>query len=237
MGRLRRVHVAVLDYALARPRRLTAALTALGLEPRITETPLMAAGADVLVVPDGDDADEGLARGISSGVLDVIAAHVEAGRPLLATGLGVHFLLEGRTHQEMPPGLGLFRAQVQRFDPRLTDESERPLLTPHAGPSLVVGLDRHPVLAPLVPKGQPGVWMTFRHRLCAPSRIPQADVAVCHHGVPFAGAIWRDRILAVQFLPEHSGRNGIDMLRLWAASWGGGSGSGSPGSSSARSGS
>ncbi len=217
----------MLDYALARPRRLMAALTAVGLDPRLTESPLMAKGADVLVVPDGDDADEGLSRGISAGVLDAIASQVDGGRPVLAVGLAVHFLLEGRTHPEMPSGLGLFRAQVQRFDPRLTDEGERPLLTPHAGPSLVVGLDRHPFLSSLVPKGEPGIWMTFRHRLCAPSRIPQADVAVCHHGVPFAGAIWRDRILAVQFLPEHSGRNGIDLLRLWAASWGGGSGSGS----------
>lgn len=217
------VHVAVLDYALARPRRLMAALTSVGLEPRLTESPLMAKGADVLVVPDGDDAQDALAKGVSSGVssgvFDAIASHVETGRPLLAVGLAMHFLLEGRTHAEMPPGLGVFRAQVQSFDPRLTDEGERPLLTPHAGPSLVVGFDRHATLAPLVPKGQAGVWMTFRHRLCAPSRIPQADVAVCHHGVPFAGAIWRDQVLAVQFLPEHSGRNGIDLLRLVAARW------------------
>lgn len=214
------MHVAVLDYALARPRRLLAALTAIGLEPKLTESPLQAKGADVLIVPDGDDADDALQRGISNGVLDAIANHVETGRPLLAVGLAVHFLLEGRTHAEMPSGLGVFRAQVQRFDPRLTDEGERPLLTPHLGPSLVVGLDRNPVLAPLVPKGQPGVWMTFRHRLCAPSRIPRADVAICHHGVPFAGAIWRDQILALQCLPEHSGRNGIDALRLWVGSWG-----------------
>lgn len=205
----------VLDYALARPRRLLAALAAAGFDARLAEAPHLARTADVLVVPDGDDEDDALARGISTAVLDTIAAHVDARRPLLCVGLGVHFLLEGRTHPLMPPGLGLFRAQVQRFDPRLTDEAERPLLSPHAGPSLVVGLDRHPTLGPLVPQGEAGVWMTFRHRLCAPSRIPQADVAVCHHGVPFAGAIWQDRTLALQFLPEHSGRNGLDLLRLW----------------------
>lgn len=207
--------VVVLDYALARPRRLVAALAAVGLDAKLAEAPHMARTADVLVVPDGDDADEALARGMSTGVLDAIAAHAQQKKPLLCVGLAVHFLLEGRTHPHMPPGLGLFRAQVQRFDPRLTDEAERPLLSPHAGPSLVVGLDRHPILDALVPRGEAGVWMTFRHRLCAPSRIPQAEVAVCHHGVPFAGALWRERTLALQFLPEHSGRNGLDLLRLW----------------------
>lgn len=213
------MYVAVLDHALARPRRLLAALTAIGLEPKLIEAPRQAKGADVLVVPDGDDADEALQRGMSSAVLEAIASHIDTGRPLLAVGLALHFLLEGRTHAAMPPGLGVFSAQVQRFDPRLTDEGERPLLTPHLGPSLVVGLDRSPMLSPLVPKGQAGVWMSFRHRLCAPSRIPRADVAICHHGVPFAGAIWREQILALQFLPEHSGHDGLDALRLWAASW------------------
>ena len=205
----------VLDYALARPRRLMAALAAAGIEATFVDSPLMAKSADALIVPDGDDADQALEKGISAGVLDAIAAHVAAGRPILCVGLALHFLLEGHTHAQMPAGLGIFRAQVQRFDPRLTDEGERPLLTPHAGPSLVVGLDRHPILQALVPKGEPGLWMTFRPRLCAPSRIPQADVAVCHHGVPFAGAVWRDNVLAVQVLPEHSGKNGVDLLRLW----------------------
>jgi glutamine amidotransferase len=213
------LHVAVLDYALARPRRLLAALTAIGLDPKLTQLPLQAKGADVLIVPDGDDADDALCKGMSQSVLDAIAGHIETRRPLLAIGLALHFLLEGRTHAAMPAGLGFFRAQVQRFDPRLTDEGERPLLAPHLGPSLVVGLDRNATLSPLVHKARSGVWMSFRHRLCAPSRIPRADVAICHHGLPFAGAIWCEQILALQFLPEHSGRNGIDALRLWHASW------------------
>jgi glutamine amidotransferase len=115
----------------------------------------------------------------------------------------------------MPAGLGVFQAPVQRFDPRVTDEGERPLMTPHTGPSFVVGLDRHPTLSELVPRGEAGCWFTFHHRLCAPARVPQADVAVCHHGVPFAGAIWRNNVLAVQFLPEMSGRSGLDFLRAW----------------------
>jgi glutamine amidotransferase len=209
--------VFVLDYPIARPRRLMAALSSIGVEARLTESPLQAKQADVLVVPDGDDADVALEKGISTGVFEAIANHVEAKKPLLCVGLSLCFLLDGQTHTAMPPGLGLFKAPVQRFDPRMTDESERPLLSPHTGQSVVVGLDRHPLLAHLVPKGEAGVWLSFRHRLCAPSRIPAADVAVCHHGVPFAGAVWRDEILAVQFVPEHSSRLGLDLLRAFVS--------------------
>lgn len=210
--------VLVLDYAIARPRRLLAALTAIGVDARMTDTSLSARQADILVVPDGDDAEGALSRGISSGVVDAIAGHVARERPLLAIGLGLCFLLTGRTHPAMPPGADIFRAPVQRFDPRMADEGERPLLSPHVGASLVVGLDRQPALRALVPRNAPGMWFTFRHRLCAPARIQQADVAVAHHGVPFAAAIWRGSTLGIQFLPEQSGPAGLDVLRAFFAS-------------------
>jgi glutamine amidotransferase len=209
--------VLVLDYALARPRRLLAALAAVGVEARLTETPLAARLADILIVPDGDDADAALGRGISGGTIDAIAGHVARERPLLALGLGMCFLLSGRTHAAMPAGADVFRAPVQRFDPRMVDEGERPLLSPHVGSSYVVGLDRQPWLRGLVPRGSAGLWFNFRHRLCAPARVPQADVAVAHHGVPFAAAMWRGATLALQFLPEQSGPAGLDVLRAFFA--------------------
>jgi len=207
-------NVMVLDYAIARPRRLLLALSAIGIDARVTDTPLSARQADVLIVPDGDDHDAALARGVSSGVVDAIAAHVAKERPLLAIGLGLCFLLDGRTHQAMPAGAGVFRVPVQRFDPRMAaDDGERPLLSPHFGSSIVVGLDRHPALAAVVPKDAAGAWFAFRHRLCAPSRVPQADVAIAHHGVPFAAAIWRGATTGVHFLPEQSGTIGLEALR------------------------
>ncbi len=209
--------VLVLDHPLARPRRLLAALAAIGVDARLTDTPLAARQADVLVVPDGEDAEGALARGIPAGTIDAIAQHAARERPLLAVGLGLCFLLSGRTHPAMPPGAGVFHAPVQHFDTRMADEGERPLMSPHVGASFVVGLDRQPALCGLVPRGAPGVWMHFRHRLCAPARVPQADVAVAHHGVPFAAALWRGPTLAIQFLPEQSGPRGLDVLRAFFA--------------------
>lgn len=210
--------VLVLDYAIARTRRLLLALQAIGVDARLTDTPLTARQADILIVPDGDDFDDALARGISPGVIDAISSHVERERPLLAIGLGLCFLLQGRTHQAMPAGADIFRVPVQRFDPHMAaDDGDRPLLSPHLGSSFVVGLDRQPILKGVVPKDAAGAWFAFRHRLCAPSRVPQADVAVAHHGVPFAAAIWRGATLACHFLPEQSGVIGLEALRAFFA--------------------
>lgn len=205
----------VLDYGIARPQRLMRALKAAGIDARITTSVQDVRGAEALILPDGADDDVALARGLSPRWMQAVGTHIEAQRPLLAIGLGVQLLMSGRAHPQMPPGLGTFQASIAHFDPRMADDAERPLKTPHVGFSFVVGLDRHPTLASVVPEGQPGVWLYFRHRLLAPARVPFAEVAVAHHGVPFAGAVWREQLLAMQFLPELSGRVGLDLLRAW----------------------
>ncbi|MFZ9889728.1 MAG: hypothetical protein ACO3JL_19710 [Myxococcota bacterium] len=207
--------VLVLDYGNARAQRLLLALKAIGADVRFSAALQDVRSADVLVLPDGADDEGSLERGQSPKLFNEVAKHIEARRPLLAIGLGVQFLLAGRMHPQMPPGLGCFDAPIARFDPRMADDVERPLKSPHVGFSFVVGLDRHPALREVVPAGEQGVWFYFRHRLLAPARVPFSEVAVAHHGVPFAGAIWRERIVALQFLPELSGPVGLDLLRCW----------------------
>lgn len=207
--------VLVLDYGIARPQRLMLALKSVGVEARISSALQDVRSADALVLPDGADDEFSLDKGLPPRFLAEVAEHVERQRPVLAIGLGVQLLLSGRAHPSMPPGLACFNAPVARFDSRMADEAERPLKTPHVGFSFVVGLDRHPALREVVPLGELGVWFYFRHRLLAPARVPFSEVAVAHHGVPFAGAIWRDNLLALQFLPELSGPVGLDALRVW----------------------
>jgi imidazole glycerol-phosphate synthase subunit HisH len=205
----------VFDYGIARPQRLMLALKAAGIEARISTSVQDVRAADALILPDGADDDSSLAAGIQPRVLGEVGEHIAADKPLLAIGLGVQLLLAGKTHAGMPYGLGTFKAPIARFDPRMADEAERPLKSPHVGFSFVVGLDRNPTLQDIVPAGEQGVWLYFRHRLLAPARVPFADVAVAHHGVPFAGAIWREKVLALQFLPELSGPVGLEVLQSW----------------------
>lgn len=207
--------VLVLDYGIARPQRLMLALKSAGVDARISSAVQDVRAADIVILPDGADDDVSLSKGIPPRYLSGVAEHIERQRPLLAIGFGVQLLLAGRAHANMPPGLGCFDAPIAHFDPRMTDEAERPLKSPHVGFSFVVGLDRHPTLCDVVPEGELGVWFYFRHRLLAPARVPFSEVAVAHHGVPFAGAIWRDNLLALQFLPELSGPVGLEVLRTW----------------------
>ena len=212
----------IFDYGIARPNRLMAAFSHLGIDGSVSSNVHDIRLADRLVIPDGDDSDAALAKGVSRDVVHAFRNHIEAGKPTLAIGLGAMFLLSGNTHSKMPGGLEVFSAPIQRFDPRMVDENERALKSPHVGFGFVVGLDRHPILgesprlSAAVSETGGGAWFYFRHRLCAPARVPFSDVAVCHHGVPFAGAIWKEKILALQFIPELSGVMGLHVLHAWS---------------------
>ena len=208
----------VLDYGNARAQRLCRALMAAGVDAQVTGSTEDVRAADRLVLPDGADDDATLSRGVRRAYFDAVNQHIARRRPLLAVGMGLQFLLGGTTHGAMPEGLDVFRVPVNRFDTRMVDENERPLKSPHVGFTFVVGLDRHQAMKRLVPEGDAGVWFYFRHRLCAPARVPFANVAVAHHGVPFAGAIWRDHVFAAQFLPEMSGPIGVEFLKCWEQS-------------------
>jgi imidazole glycerol-phosphate synthase subunit HisH len=211
----------VFDYGFARPDRLLAALSYLGIDSKLSANVHDIRLADRLVIPDGDDTDRAMEQGVSRDVFHAFRTHIEAGKPTLTVGLGTMFLLAGNTHPQMPGGLEVFAAPIQRFDPRMVDENEKALKCPHVGFGFVVGLDRHPglvkshALTAAVGEGGGGAWFYFRHRLCAPARVPFSDVAVCHHGVPFAGAIWKNKVLALQFLPELSGEIGLHLLDSW----------------------
>ncbi|MCP4501198.1 MAG: hypothetical protein GY822_14660 [Deltaproteobacteria bacterium] len=205
----------VLDYGFARPIGLARALKEAGVDVQVSSTASDVRVAERLVLPDGFDDERNLAKGLRPQVMEAIDGHLRKKKPVLAVGLGMLLLCSGRTHQKMAPGLGHFQASVNRFDPRMVDENECPLKFPHVGFTYVVGLDRHPDFSALVPEGEKGLWLYFRHRLCAPALIPFSEVAVAHHGVPFAGAVWRDNVLAVQFLPEQSGPLGIEFLKKW----------------------
>ena len=210
----------IFNYGSGTPQRLALALERAGHSVTLTGEPEGVRGRYALVLPDLHDDDPSLTRGIRDGTIALLKRHIENERPLLATGFGLQLLLSGRAHEQMPAGLGVFNAQNMHFDARMADDAERPLKVPHTGFSYVVGLDRHPSFKSLVPESESGVWFYFRHRLCAPARVPFAEVAVAHHGVPFAGAIWRDNIMATQFLPELSGTIGIDFLRAWKTTLG-----------------
>ena len=134
-----------------------------------------------------------------------------AGTPFLGICLGMQVLMDVSYEFGQHHGLGLIPGSVNPFP---ASHPERGFKIPHMGWNDVILSaegDRHAVLAPLA-----GQQVYYVHSYyCAPEN-PEHMLAACSYGdYPFAAAIGRDNIIAVQFHPEKSQRAGLALLEVF----------------------
>jgi imidazole glycerol phosphate synthase glutamine amidotransferase subunit len=198
----RPVRVAVVDYGAGNLVSIGQALTAVGAEVRIVETPSGIAGAELLVVPGVGAAAPAMASLHAQDLVEPIRAWVRADRPFLGVCLGLQLLFEG-SDEDGAETLGLLPGRTVRLEGAPT--------LPHIGWNQVELRRPHPAF-----EGLPdGADMYFVHSYVGRPATGSEEVilATTTHGAPFASAVARGRLLGVQFHPE---RSGIDGLRLLA---------------------
>jgi glutamine amidotransferase len=227
------LQIALLDYGAGNLRSVAKALERSGLAVDVTSDPAAVRRADAVVLPGVGafrDAREQLAaKHLDEAVLEAIAAD----KPYLGLCLGLQFLYEEAEEHGLSAGLGLLRGSVTRF-PEFVEggvAGGARLLVPHIGWNEVrwgktgnagktgEGGDageagRHPMLAALPARDHYYFVQSYR-------AVPvEADTVVgwTDYGGPFAAAVARERIFAVQFHPEKSqaaGKRLLDAFARW----------------------
>ncbi len=200
--------LAILDYGLANLRSVHKAFTHLGHEAQIVSDPKAATSTDRLVLPGVGAVGDALANLRSGGLADVVAAHVEADRPMLGICLGLQMLFdichEGGEHR----GLGLLPGEVRRFD---VDKTQG-LKVPHMGWNTLKPRGDSPILKGLTS----GAAVYFVHAYHATCSEPGDIAATTDYGGEFVSSVCRGNLVATQFHPEKSQAVGLSMLDAFA---------------------
>jgi len=143
-----------------------------------------------------------------SGMDAALNDSLHAGTPFLGICLGMQVLMDVSYEFGSYPGLGFIPGAVKAFPEQ---HPERGFKIPHMGWNDVVlssEKEPHPVLVPLADQQ-----VYYVHSYCCIPENPEHLLAACSYGdYPFAAAIGRDNIVAVQFHPEKSQRAGLAML-------------------------
>lgn len=180
--------------------------------------------ADRLVLP-GQGAIPQAMRAIDDSGLTPILQSCFGVKPLLGICVGMQILFEkseevnasmsaqtnkvrAETNQEPPtmPSLGLIRGRVNRFRHLPADHK-----IPHMGWS-EVRQSPHPLWQNIAEDAR----FYFAHSYyCAPVD-PTMAVGHTHYGIAYASAIALPKVFAVQFHPEKSGRDGLQLLKNFA---------------------
>jgi glutamine amidotransferase len=201
--------VAVIDYGMGNLHSIAKALQRAHSETAVivTDNSETILNADRVVFP-GVGAIRDCMNALAERDLITVLNRVAASKPLLGVCLGMQALLDDSEENGGTPCLGLIPGQVVHFAYGMTNGAGQPLKIPHMGWNRVNQVADHPLWRGIVP----GSWFYFVHSYFARPDNSSNVAATTDYLEPFASALVRENIFAVQFHPEKSQETGLRLL-------------------------
>ncbi len=202
--------IAIVDYNAGNLRSVQKALEACGANARITADADAIAAAAGVVFPGQGACDSSMQSIRERGLVDVIRAAINGGKPFLGVCLGLQLLLEA-SDEGSEPCLAVLKGRTRRLPPNKTELAG--LKIPHMGWNQVSFRLPHPVF-----KGVPdGSYFYFVHSYYADPEDSGVIAGKTCYGIEFCSAVAWDNVAAVQFHPEKSGAVGLRIYRNFIA--------------------
>ena len=201
--------IAVIDYGMGNLRSAAKAVehVADGATVVVTADPAVVAAAERVVFP-GQGAMPDCMRELDARGLREAVLQAAREKPFLGICVGEQMLFE-RSEEGDVAGLGIFPGVVRRFpEARMVGADGLRLKVPHMGWN-EVRQRPHPLWAGIAD----GARFYFVHSYCVQDIDPALTAGTTDYGLPFTCAVARDNIFAVQFHPEKSARDGLQLLK------------------------
>lgn len=199
--------IAIVDYGMGNLRSVQKGFEKLGVAAEVTDDPRIIENAQGVVLP-GVGAFKDCYDGLVSRGLDTLMKDVAAsGRPFLGICVGLQLLFDYGEEGVGSPGLGILPGRVVRFP----ETRETGLKVPHMGWNQLKPVSGRNSL--LFEGISANPYTYFVHSYYAVPDEEDVVLARCTYGIEFSAMVGRGNLFAVQFHPEKSQTDGIQMLR------------------------
>jgi len=197
--------VAIVDYGLGNIFSVSKACHRVGLDPLTTEDPSALLNSDAAILPGVGAFGDASARLRTRGLDTALCEFAKSGRPLLGICLGMQLLFSHSEEFGLHPGLGLLEGSVLRFPSGVKEEKV---------PQIQWNTLRFPQPSKLFQGLNDPVYMYFLHSYYVLPDDPRLTVATTQYaGTDYASAVELNNVMAVQFHPERSGDQGLELLK------------------------
>ncbi len=203
--------IAIVDYKAGNLTSVARALDKFSIPNTITSDAGAIFDAGRIIFPGVGAAGEAMANLRKFGLDGVIREAFRSGKPILGICIGTQVIMDASEENDTEC-LGLVPGKVSRFPGSLKDADGNALKIPHMGWNQVNWKRSHPVFENI-----PGGSEFYFVHSYFPVPSGEADVVgQTEYGVPFASAIAKGSLVAVQFHAEKSGTAGLKVLRNFA---------------------
>ena len=201
--------IAIIDYKMGNLGSVEKAVSYLGYETVITNSPDIVRSADGVILPGVGAFEAGMQALEESRMIGTIADFIKTGRPFLGICLGMQLLFESseetlaETSQQNSEckGLSIIPGRVRRF-PK-TDG----LKIPQIGWNNLIQVKNQ-----IFTENE---YMYFVHSYYCDAAEKEDIAAYAEYGIIYPAAIIHGNIYAAQFHPEKSGEAGLAILQRW----------------------
>ncbi len=195
--------IAVVDYDIGNLHSVCKGLEFAGAEPIVTDDPLVMAQADGLLLPGVGAFDPAIRHLRDRQLIEPLQAIAASGKPFLGICLGMQIMVDGSDEGE-EPGLGIIPGWVRLF------RSEPDIRVPQMGWNT---LELTQSDCPLWQQLPTEPWMYFVHSYYVEPADVGVNAAIVTHGSQRVSAALRSgSVMATQFHPEKSSRDGLAVL-------------------------
>ncbi len=201
--------VAVIDYGMGNLHSIGKALQHADPKTRVlvTSEPSQLRSADRVVFP-GVGAIRDCMAALQDLNLVPLLAELSSTKPFLGVCLGMQALLDESEENEGVSCLGLLPGRVVKFADDLKDVTGQNLKIPHMGWNRVHQTGVHPLWEGIPQDSR----FYFVHSYYASPTNPDHIAATTDFPTPFASALSKGKLFAVQFHPEKSQAAGLRLL-------------------------
>ena len=192
--------IAIIDYGAGNLKSVKNALDYLGVASVITNKTEDINQADRLILP-GDGSFGFLMKNLrAKGLISPIKKFIRSGNPFLGICLGMQALFEKSEESPGIKGLCIFKGKVIKF---------------RNGKVPQIGWNKVFLTKENSPRND---FMYFVNSYYVVPRDKEIIAAASFYYLDFPSAIQSDNITAMQFHPEKSGNQGIELLKRWLKS-------------------
>ena len=202
--------ITIIDYGLGNIRAFVNVYERLNIKTKVAHSAEDIKDASKIILPGVGAFDYAMSQLNASGMRDELEKQVlENNIPIVGICVGMQMLAKS-SEEGILPGLGWIDGKVKIFDTSLIPYKTR---LPHMGWNSINPDNLNPLMVGLTPESR----FYFLHSYYFVCENDENIISTTEYGITYSCAVNRDNIYGIQFHPEKSHSNGVQLLKNFAS--------------------